>query len=354
MTKRKHELSLMNVILCMLVIFIHASSASVTAADKGSWEYALLLPAWRLAACAVPGFIFLSAVKFAFGAEKEGFSYPKYILGRIKRVWLPYAIAAVVYYAYFVLFNYMEFSPSEFVKLLLDGNMGGHFYFVVAIMQFYLLAPLWRAVLKRLSEPLFLAISLVTALPLGWIFGQYLTDFISLFYKGGLFPYADRVFTTYIFWWIAGLAVGKHYEYVKCKLAASWKSILVLFLFGAAMNGGLSYLHFSGKASIYWLETVHVFYIISAILFIFAVCAKISDTKIASVPAIMLVDGASYSIYLWHPLFLYFAKGLLGARDVSLTVTFAVHALFTFGICGFVCVSVRLLAEVLKKRGSLK
>ncbi len=340
MIKRKHELSLMNVILCLLVIFIHASSTAVTVADKTSWEYALLLPAWRLAACAVPGFIFLSALKFALGAEKEGFSYKKYVLGRIKRVWLPYAIAVLVYFAYFVLLNYMEPSVPELVKLLFDGNMCGHFYFVIAIMQFYILAPLWRAILKKLSEPAYAVIALVAALPLGMIFGQYLTDFISIFFKGGLFPYADRVFSTYIFWWMAGLVVGRHYEYVKNAIIMAWRGITVLFLFAAVMSGGLSLLHFSGRAYIYWLETVHVFYIVCAVLFLFTLCVRLADVPIMSAKLICAVDRSSYSIYLWHPLFLYFAKALLGSKAVPLSVTFGTHLFFSLVVTVAVCVCV--------------
>ncbi|MBQ8552086.1 MAG: acyltransferase [Clostridia bacterium] len=350
MKKRKHELSLMNVILCMLVIFIHAASTAVTSADKTSLGYALLLPAWRLAACAVPGFIFLSAVKFALGAEKEGFSYGRYMLGRIKRVWIPYAIATIIYFVYFVLLNYMQPSAGEFFKLLLDGNMCGHFYFVVTIMQFYLLAPLWRVILKKVSEPVWAMLSVVAAVPLGWIFGQYLPDFIAIFYKGGIFPYADRVFTTYILWWMAGLIVGKHYEKVKDVLSRGWKGVMVLFIFAAVMNGGLSYLHFSGKTSIYWLETVHVFYIMCAVTFLFAITCRTAEVPVLSARPILFVDRASYSIYLWHPLFLYFGKALLGGKDVSLLTTFVVHLFFAFVVTITVCVGVSVMIGALKAR----
>lgn len=352
MTKRKHELSLMNVILCMLVIFIHAASTAVTAADKASVEYAILLPAWRLAACAVPGFIFLSAVKFALGADKAGFAYGQYVLGRIKRVWVPYALAVLVYFVYFVLLNYMEPSAGELIKLLFDGNMCGHFYFVVAIMQFYLLAPLWRAVLHKLGEPVYAVLALVAAVPLSWIFGQYLPELIALFYKGGVFPYADRVFSTYILWWMAGLAVGKNYGRVKEALTQAWKGVTGLFVFAAVLSGGLSYLHFSGKAYFYWLETVHVFYIICAVTFLFTVTSKISELPVLSARPIILTDRASYSIYLWHPLFLYFAKAILSGRDVSLLTTFAVHLFFAFVVTIAVCIGVSVITE--KIRAHLK
>ena len=61
--QRKNELSSMNIVFCLLVIFIHVSSAPVTGLSKESWQYAVFFVPWRLSAFVVQGFIFLSGLK---------------------------------------------------------------------------------------------------------------------------------------------------------------------------------------------------------------------------------------------------------------------------------------------------
>ena len=61
--KRKNELSLLNIIFCLLVIFIHIASAPIAGLSKGSWQYGVFFVPWRLSSFVVQGFIFLSGLK---------------------------------------------------------------------------------------------------------------------------------------------------------------------------------------------------------------------------------------------------------------------------------------------------
>jgi len=353
-TKRKNELSLMNVVLCLFVIFIHAASGFVTAADKSTWQFAVVFAVQRCCACAVPGFFFLAALKISLSAEKE-FHYGRYLFGRLKRVLLPYIICAVLYYTYFVVRKFYTFQPAEFAKMLLDGSMCAHFYFIIAVMQFYLLTPLWRWFARKLDRPEWAVGVLVLALPIGQIFGQYLADYIHVFNPAYYFPYCDRVFTTYLFWWMLGLVFGRNYERVKEMAKRSFLPILGLFLFAAAHEVYLGWVHNTGKMSIWWLETVHVVYVIGAILFLFSLSVKLSETKLASFPLVRLIDRTSFSIYLWHPLTLYIADGITSnIPGATMLVGFLMRILLAFGGTIAVCIGVHLaigaLGKLVKKK----
>jgi len=348
--KRKTEISLMNVTLCIFVIIIHAVSALLWRMDVNSWQYMVIISVWRLCACAVPGFFFLSALKLSLTANREGFSYPKYIMSRIKRVWLPYFLTVVVYFLFFVCCNYMKFDIPEALKLLFDGNMCAHFYFVITVMQFYLLAPLWRKLAKMFDEPFYAVIAVVLALFVGLLFGQYLVDVIYIFYKDKIFPYSDRIFTTYIFWWIAGLAVGRHYEKIKTLLSKRLISVSVIFAFSAVHNAFLTYMHNSGKAGVYWLETAHSFYVVCAILFMLALFTRLSDTKLAKSAVVGYIDRASYSIYLWHPLALYICDIAIGAATLSLSAYLGLRLLFSLVGTVAVCVAVAVAVEHIRRK----
>ena len=51
---KKRELDILNVFLCLLVIFIHVSSSAVTQANKQSALLFMLYTPWKLASVAVP------------------------------------------------------------------------------------------------------------------------------------------------------------------------------------------------------------------------------------------------------------------------------------------------------------
>lgn len=348
-TKRRTELALMNVLLCFMVIFIHVSGWGINNADRASWQYAALMIPWRLCSCAVPGFVFLSAVKAAFSADREGFSYGKYMLSRIKRVWFPYALAVLVYFLIFVAIGWMKPSAGELARLLLDGNMSYHFYFVVIIMQFYLLVPLWRWLSKKLREPVFAVIAVAASLPISQLFGQYLIDVIHVFYKGALFPYSDRVFTTYLFWWMLGLALGANYERVKAALEKNILQVGVFYALCAVHNVFFTYLNTTGRESVYWLETANILYVFSAVLFLFCMSCKMSDSKLADSFLTRELDGAAYMIYLWHPMALNVADMLISGTALSIFAKLSVRGLFGFIITPVVCIGCRFALRYLRR-----
>ena len=351
MSKRKNELSLMNVILCIFVIFIHAASNAVTYADRASAQYALLFPVWKLASCAVPGFFFLAGLKLSLGLDKP-FSYPKYLLGRLKRVVIPYIIAAVIFALYFNLKGFAAFTPASFLKSLADGSVCAHFYFVIAIVQFYLTAPLWRLLAKKLDSGVRAAAALIIAYFLSLILGQYLADFLILFDNTRIFPYCDRIFTTYLFWWTAGLVSGRYYENVRAEAEKSFFPALVIFAPAALLDGWLAYIHTAKNAGIWWLETAHTFYVVTAVIFLFPLCVKLSESRLVKITAPL--DRVSYQVYLLHPLFLYFADSLCLKLGIgSILPAFIIRLLFGYVLTiGFFVLADKVLSALRARSGS--
>ena len=86
--------------MCLFVIFVHVISWTIGDMDKSSIAYVFTLIPWRLAQFVVQGFVFLSAVKlFASGKEQN---YENFLVGRYKRVIIPYVLWVILYYVYFI------------------------------------------------------------------------------------------------------------------------------------------------------------------------------------------------------------------------------------------------------------
>jgi len=331
------ELNIFNAIACLLVVFIHVVSLGISNADPASWQAMLLYFPWRLSAFVVPAFLFSGAIKMTtmFWQEFTLKHYFSYIFNRFTKIYLPYIMWNIIYYAAFLNIGYVNGNIKEFFSYLLVGNLSSPFYYVVIVMQFYLLYPLWRWIAK--GVPGFIAVIcafVVTLLSLQ--FGSVLqVARVS-------FPYLDRVFTSYLVFWISGLFVGIHYSSVRERLMHSKAGI-----FGAAvlviMLTGIAHWQYSTPAYVLNLVPYKMFSDLLSIFVLLYVSIYIEELSVRIKQLLGRVYEASFFVYLSHCLFLTLGTHYLqncGVRRLSLllmsrflicyTIPFLAYAVWTW------------------------
>ena len=76
--KRREELTTLNLLFCLMVLWSHCSGHPITVLDHSSWQYGLMISLQRLTFVSVSGFFFLSGVKLTLNSA----SAPSPPLGR--------------------------------------------------------------------------------------------------------------------------------------------------------------------------------------------------------------------------------------------------------------------------------
>jgi len=302
-SSRRPEISALNVLFCLLVIFIHSTSETLSVLEPLDWPYAAVMLPWRLSAFVVQGFLLLSGVKLFL---RPGLHPGKFYLSRLKGIVLPYVIWVGIYYLFFLAKGYYSFSLPELARYIAVGDLVAHFYFIVVIVQFYALAPLWKWAIPRVSP----VIGIPFALLLTGILGQYLPNFIDLLIPDYYFPYTDRIFTTYLVYWVAGCYIGQNYPAFLEILRKNRGAIGGMFALCALGDGLLSWLHFSGRKYIGFLETVHTAYVVSAILFCYMLAVWWFDRREQG-RWLPVLDRGTYGVYLLHCLVIFVLNDLL-------------------------------------------
>ncbi len=186
------EISLMNVLMCFSVVTIHLTSNSVTSLRHDSFWYFMMFIINKFLTFAVPAFVFLSGFKLYNKYNDNKIDLKNFYIGRVKKIVIPYLIAFVVYFLFYIFENLIEWN--EFFPSLLLGTLVAHFYYIIIAIQLYLLFPLLHKLLGKLGK-IILALSFVSTI----IFNQFV-----------LFEYSDRFFGTYFFYFILGMFVAKY------------------------------------------------------------------------------------------------------------------------------------------------
>ncbi len=312
MRKMKYELTYMNIFCAMLVIFIHCASVLISETDKSIRAFNYIFTPWRFSSFVVPAFIFLSGVKMFLSSKK--INYFKFYKGRITRVILPYILWVTIFYLYFVNHQYFDFSWSGLLHELYEGDLVGHFYFVIIIIQFYLLMPVWSFVLKRLDA----GIGIVFSVLISMVFGYNLTYIFETISPGIVFPYDDVIFTKYLVYWVCGCYVGMNYERFKQSVLNNKMFITLLFIISAFFDIMLAYKTYS--LTTLWMDNVHLLYCASAILFFFMIFTWTADSREKISIFTKALDSQCYNIYLSHCLVIIFLNDYLlvmrGMTDV--------------------------------------
>ena len=149
--ERSPALNLLKIVACVLVVVIHTTASGVTGYLPGSWLQRLAIGINSVSQFAVPAFIFASV--FGLAARYRGKARVEGLLGfwgrRIETVLLPYLIWSLIYLILQQRFMGICYGAAGMVKLILNGGAFYHLYFMVILIQLYLVFPLLLALRRR-------------------------------------------------------------------------------------------------------------------------------------------------------------------------------------------------------------
>ncbi|MCQ2431815.1 MAG: acyltransferase [Clostridia bacterium] len=339
--QRLSELSFLNVFFCFLVMFIHVSSEPVTALLPGSWQGMIVTLCWRFCSFVVPGFLFLSGLKL-FLNRQGPIDLTKYYVRRFRTIYEPYLFAVLLYNCLFAAIPYYSYSVKvpRLLHYIFLGDLVSHFYYIVILVQFTILLPLWLWMMKRGRRRVWLAVSLVLTLLCSVVLPGIpaVSSRIS-------FAYNDRVFSSYLFYWVLGCVCGAEYDKAKALVFRLRGVILVFFCAALIADPVLFVLNRAGKIALPagLMGYLHYIYCIAAVLFFFtAVIWFGGRTKQKALPPVIsAIDRASYPIYLWHCAFIYIVDEFM--REAwfpwqAISVRYAVRILFVMVGTPLVCI----------------
>ena len=317
MAKRKTyvELDCFNAIACLLVILIHVLSIGITSLEKNSVQLAVIYLPWKLAAYVVPGFLFTGAVKMALGFEAERrpltlSGYAKYVWRRILKIYLPYVMWVGIYYLYFLRIGWVKPGIGVFLRYVLVGDLSSPFYYVVTVMQFYLLMPLWRWMTMRI--PWFAGILTAGIVTLGMLYSEGI-----LSQMGIAFAYRDRVFPSYLIFWVLGLYAGKYYDTVRESLKHHTVSVLAM-LIPVALYGVGMLVQYAGGIWLFDGNVIKMFSDCMTICVMLTLCIRIADGNCAAIKApLAWICRASFTVYLSHCLFLQLISAEIAEHSIT-------------------------------------
>ena len=343
-TRHREELSVCNVFFALLVLLIHTIAEPVNSFARDSFLYFLAVGVWRLSSFVVQGYFFLSGVKLFLGNRKEPVG--KFYLGRLRRVVLPYAAVFCLFTLYFTVVGAVELTVGGFFSQLFTGKLCGHFYYVILIVQFYLLMPLWRLIVDK-TDPF---TGCITSLLLMVLCKQYLPDVIS-FLIGQPFGDNGLLFSSYLFYFVAGTYCGLYYDRFRILLDRYRPVFLTTWAILGAVNWIFIWLSGRGIYYALWLEGFHVLYCIYAILGCLSLGYLWRERKLFSLIFFRLADKWSYHVYLLHPLVIFWGDSIFWRIGLtSLSLRFVLRAILVYGsMAGLVWLAGKLPVRKKKK-----
>lgn len=332
------EISLLTAILCILVVFIHISSQAVVSLNKTSIPLILIYIPWKASHFVVQGFIFLSALKIyrKYRDTQMDFNiYIAFVKSRLLHIYLPYALWVMIYYLYFCSIGYFPFSLLDYIKYLVIGNLSSPFYFIVIIMQFYMLMPLWLYCVRRFK--LLTIISMATGITILMMY--HLPNILSIVSFGHItFEYNDRVMTSYLVYWIVGCYAGSGLEDFKTLINKYIKEIFLVTLLLLIAYIVLTYVQFLGIRYFNFIEILRIFYCFGAILSLYSACDYLSSQKNLLTLMLYNISQASFYIYLSHCLVLNIVEAVCRRLGINgIDSIFMIKLIFVYSVPIILC-----------------
>mgnify|MGYP004444533023 CR=1 FL=1 len=322
--------------LCMLgVIAIHVGSLAIANPLANVQLIGFLEILSRFA---VPAFFFLSAFGlFYHTSVDDAFSYKNFLKKRIQVVFWPYVMWTLLYTLHGAIssHNWGGFHPGPLAVNLLFGNGMYHLYFLVILLWFYVLMPLWRSLVRFILKA-----------PIVWLavlfFLQVGVDFISSYRLGawvsahfGQQPVIKYFFDMRLNYWVVhyvwifalGAVFAEKYDQV---MAALWRYRVALatsFIGSVALMLG-AYYYVLGEWHYTLLEAIYTVHQLSPMGVLYTGVGPVFFTFLFAQSPMsrgiqdfwQQIGDTSYGIYLVHPFWLIILSGMMARLHMLMTV----------------------------------
>ncbi|MGF7400747.1 acyltransferase [Thermoanaerobacterium thermosaccharolyticum] len=322
MTKsRLDEVDVLKGISIIAVLMIHTTGSAVSTLDKSSISYLIFAFINRFSQFAVPAFIFASAMLLMYNYG-DGCDWKSFYKKRLKNVLLPYISWTIIYGIYLYVIYNEPLKSILTVENLFFGGMFYHLYFIVIIVQLYILFPILLYIYKCISKNIYMVVLSIVLLQIADVI--VFKYFISKF-----FQYSSFLFITYISFIIAGMHIGENMHEWEKYYDKKWlNSFFAVIVFGYLFVD-ISLKVFANKQINSNLYNIYYYaFTLLASLFFFTLSMKILNYHALS--GLLINTGKlSFGIYLSHPLFLDVLKHFLNTGnqylyDIYIMITFII------------------------------
>ena len=310
--RRKHldEIAILRALAMFAVVAIHFINIPMFRIPEASSAQVFYYYFQKLLIFAVPCFIFISGLMVSYKQPQGKLNTKAFYIKRLKKVGVPYSLWTLFYLMVLIVLGALSLSDllnlQNWAIWLGFGKAYEHLYFMIIILEFYLLAPILLPLAQKTAESL--PWSLVIALG-----GQMVVYWLNRLFIYDYFPY---ITTTYLWYWAVGfmgLWFGVNYEKNLQALKKHKTAIIVIFIGAFLVYCGFNwplYLQMAFDTFIYTGDLY--FYILTTIGLLILLCCKISSINNDRIKKfIKWIGDYSYGIYLIHPLFTFAIRYVL-------------------------------------------
>lgn len=361
MRRKITEISVFEFFMCIFVISIHLLSEGVDAFPKWSVPSITFLSLTKLMTFAVPGFVFTSAIKLFYKYSERKFNYFRFMADRFLRICIPYILVVCLYYVVFVyvldLDGFHRFDIQELMGFILRGDISAQFYFVLLIVQLYLLMPIW-ILASRIKSNIFHVVFIVCAFVITVLSRLYFPQWSEAvlqalkntnlpFFKDITIPtkivlatYTNKAFTSYLIFWLTGMYIGINYEKFAEMIMSAKPIIYIGWLILAVSHCILSYMQFGGLIKYSFDSIIVVLFCFFSIFGFYIYTSNLTySLEQMGKGFLTSIANASYDIYLIHCLVITVVNYYLGHIEIDNTMhRFLINAGITYTFSIVFCV----------------
>lgn len=295
------EIDFVRAIAILAVLLIHGTSEGIAELKPDSLSHAIYLAVNKLCHFTVPVFLFVSGLVlcYQYHGRWDGRQALQFYRKRFTGVLLPYLFWSVFYYVYPQILNNPSAVMIDIPKLLEDlqwADTSYHLYFLIIILQFYLLFPLLMTLVQKV--PWF-------GRGLIWIGLAVHAGFYILSHWFVSFDHKAELCVNYFSLFALGGWIGLHYASFCAWIARHARWVIT----GGALCGiafaGMYLLDEHGiTLENTWFEVSLIAYAMAAGMGLIWLGRKAVERGGMRSRFLLAMGKASFGIYLMHPAFL--------------------------------------------------